>query len=158
MSLQFRQGDVFLVQIQPDVAPPEEIDRLFSSDSFQEEKKGDDNRVILALGEVTGHHHGFRSGDRVRMFRETGQGTSNMYRPRGLGFREDSAGGSNVRHGVDSIPRATVNNLAQRRYVRVESTSFLEHDEHGTIEVPPGIYEVVIQREYTPGAPRQVLD
>jgi hypothetical protein len=34
----------------------------------------------------------------------------------------------------------------------------LEHDEHDTIQVPPGNYRVVRQREYSPGAIRNVAD
>ena len=34
----------------------------------------------------------------------------------------------------------------------------LEHDEHGTIHVPPGKYRVVRQREYTPEEIRNVAD
>jgi hypothetical protein len=34
----------------------------------------------------------------------------------------------------------------------------LEHDEHETIQIPPGRYEVRRQREYAPGAVRHVAD
>lgn len=34
----------------------------------------------------------------------------------------------------------------------------LEHDEHDTIEVPPGNYRVIRQREYSPEAIRNVAD
>ena len=34
----------------------------------------------------------------------------------------------------------------------------LEHDEHDTIEVPPGNYQVIRQREYSPEAIRNVAD
>jgi hypothetical protein len=34
----------------------------------------------------------------------------------------------------------------------------LEHDEHDTIEVPPGDYQVIRQREYSPEAVRNVAD
>lgn len=34
------------------------------------------------------------------------------------------------------------------RYLRVKDAAELRHEEHSTIKVPPGIYEVVIQREY----------
>jgi hypothetical protein len=34
----------------------------------------------------------------------------------------------------------------------------LEHDEHGTIAIPPGTYEVRRQREYHPEAIRNVCD
>lgn len=34
----------------------------------------------------------------------------------------------------------------------------LEHDEHGTIKVPPGNYQIIRQREYSPEAIRNVAD
>ncbi len=34
----------------------------------------------------------------------------------------------------------------------------LEHEEHGTIMIPPGGYQVVRQREYAPGEIRNVAD
>ena len=34
----------------------------------------------------------------------------------------------------------------------------LEHDEHDTIKVPPGDYQIVRQREYSPEAIRNVAD
>ena len=38
------------------------------------------------------------------------------------------------------------------RYLRVASAVTLDHEEHAAIEVPPGTYRVVIQREYVPAA------
>jgi hypothetical protein len=45
-------------------------------------------------------------------------------------------------------------------FIRVDGPgpAELKHEEHGTIEVPPGDYEVVRQREYTPTENRQVAD
>lgn len=34
------------------------------------------------------------------------------------------------------------------RYLKVDETADLVHEEHDTISVPPGVYEVVRQREY----------
>lgn len=34
----------------------------------------------------------------------------------------------------------------------------IQHEEHGPITLPPGDYEVTIQREYSPEAIRNVLD
>jgi len=36
--------------------------------------------------------------------------------------------------------------------------ALLEHEEHATIEIPPGDYHVVIQQEYTPEEMRNVVD
>ena len=47
-----------------------------------------------------------------------------------------------------------------RRFIVVEedATVSLEHDEHDTLTVSAGIYEIRIQREYTPRGFRQVRD
>jgi hypothetical protein len=41
-------------------------------------------------------------------------------------------------------------------YVNAAETSVFEHQEHGPIALPPGVYEVRIQREYVPKAPEAV--
>ena len=43
-------------------------------------------------------------------------------------------------------------------WVVAHEQSPLEHQEHDTILVPPGIYEVAIQREYSPEEIRRVQD
>ena len=47
-----------------------------------------------------------------------------------------------------------------RRYITVEEPADLTHEEHGTITLAPGAYEVVIQREhdYLTELPRAVAD
>lgn len=37
----------------------------------------------------------------------------------------------------------------EQRFLRVESEAQVVHDEHDTVTLPPGDYEVVRQREYT---------
>jgi len=39
-----------------------------------------------------------------------------------------------------------------------DALALLEHQEHSTIEVPSGVYQVVRQREYSPEAIRRVAD
>ena len=34
----------------------------------------------------------------------------------------------------------------------------LEHEEHDSIDVPPGLYQIIRQREYSPGTLRDVAD
>lgn len=46
----------------------------------------------------------------------------------------------------------------ERAFVRIEEESELVHDEHSTITLPPGDYEVRRQREYAPEAPQWVAD
>lgn len=42
--------------------------------------------------------------------------------------------------------------LDQRRFLSVRSSeTVLRHEEHDAIHLQPGVYEVVQQREYTPG-------
>ena len=45
-----------------------------------------------------------------------------------------------------------------KTYLRVVNPSDLKHEEHAPHTIPPGDYEVFIQREYTPEAIRNVLD
>lgn len=90
----YRQGDVLLVPV--DSVP---------QDAKKKRRVG--GRVILAAGEVTGHHHAIRDS--------------------GVALLE----------------------LGERRFVSVgEEGAELKHEEHSTIPVAPGAYEVIIQREY----------
>lgn len=43
-------------------------------------------------------------------------------------------------------------------YLQVKEGADLKHEEHGTITLPAGNYERVIQREYSPEEIRNVLD
>lgn len=43
-------------------------------------------------------------------------------------------------------------------HVTGDGPVLLEHEEHTTIEIPPGDYEIIRQREYSPEAIRQVED
>lgn len=42
--------------------------------------------------------------------------------------------------------------------VRIEGGATFVHEEHGPVTLPPGNYQVVIQREYSPEAIRSVID
>ena len=42
--------------------------------------------------------------------------------------------------------------------VRIEGGATFVHEEHGPITLPPGNWKVIIQREYSPEAIRNVLD
>ena len=46
----------------------------------------------------------------------------------------------------------------RQRFLRVDQDVELVHDEHATIALPPGAYEVRRQREYAPEAPRRIAD
>ena len=96
----YRQGDVLLVPAQQQ----------------QGNAVKNVNRVVLAYGEATGHHH--------------------------------------------SMPAATTQmvDVDGRTAIYVSEPTPLTHQEHSTIEVSPGWYWVVIQREYTPEVIRNVRD
>lgn len=48
--------------------------------------------------------------------------------------------------------------MAVFMHVSGDAPVALEHDEHDTITIPPGNYQVIRQVEYTPAAIRQVAD
>jgi hypothetical protein len=65
-------------------------------------------------------------------------------------------------HAVDA-PGATLLADEADRYLRLRSRAVLAHEEHAAIELAPGAYRVVIQREYQPApvgtaAWRRVVD
>lgn len=47
---------------------------------------------------------------------------------------------------------------AVRRFLSVVSEAVVQHEEHASIPLPPGFYEIVQQREYTPEEIRNVAD
>jgi hypothetical protein len=58
---------------------------------------------------------------------------------------------------------ATLLELDGERYLRVTAPVTLDHEEHAAIDLPPGSFRVVIQREYVPSelpeqAWRRVVD
>lgn len=99
----YRQGDVWIYRIS-DKPPLRSL----------KTQKPTDKGLILAEGEVTGHHH---------------------------------------RIPVEEIERAilrpTANPGVRLLHVKDKPVS-LVHEEHETIHLPPGTYEVRIQREYAP--------
>lgn len=47
---------------------------------------------------------------------------------------------------------------AVRRFLSVVKEAVVRHEEHAPIPLPPGAYEIVIQREYSPSEIRTVAD
>ena len=88
------------------------------------------DRTILALGEATGHHHSFAGGAGVEL----------LEAPDGKRFLRV--------HEADTGPWACAADAAGYADARRSASAALEHQEHTTIPVAPGLYEVVIQREY----------
>jgi hypothetical protein len=100
----YRQGDVLLVKADqlPDAAEALPLD---------------DERIVLAWGELTGHAHAVAAT------------AAQMYADGDV------------------------------RYLKVhEAGANLVHEEHSTINLSPGVYRVVHQREYVPNSSRLVLD
>ncbi|HEY9774599.1 MAG TPA: hypothetical protein V6C81_12420 [Planktothrix sp.] len=102
MNEQFRQGDVLLVK----------VDSLPKGAT----KEQNDESVVLAYGETTGHAHRLKAE------------TVTMY-----AWKED-------------------------KLIEVTEPTDLTHEEHSPINLTPGIYRVVRQREYTPERIRRVSD
>lgn len=103
----FRQGDVLIEAIPSLPANLKKIDR-------------ENGRVILAHGEVTGHHHSLIN-EHVDLF--------------------------------ETADEAGVTYLEVR-----DAVAALTHQEHATINLPPGNYRVLRQREYHPQEIRRVAD
>ena len=60
-------------------------------------------------------------------------------------------------HTVSAAHAAMLAKGAER-FLRVTKPAVLRHQEHAPIQLKPGTYSVVIQREYSPEAIRNVLD
>ena len=62
-------------------------------------------------------------------------------------------------HKVESTEQAEVLEVGDDLYLRVSEDGVrIVHDEHSPITLPAGIYEVTVQREYTPEEIRNVAD
>ena len=64
-------------------------------------------------------------------------------------------------HRIPSRSASLYRTETDARYMRVGGTApvALNHEEHKTVEIPPGNYRVTIHAEYVPGElPRQVED
>ena len=118
MKQKYQQGDVLLVA----VSKPLESN---IKTECKIEKGGDkEGKVILALGEATGHHHRFElnkldPGVTVSTLHERYGGNG------GSGYRRDAS------------------------YYLIEGgPATLYHEEHNPLTVPPGLYRRTIIREY----------
>lgn len=65
----------------------------------------------------------------------------------------EATGHAHVLEGLSTAVR-----VRRQAYVHVMEPAMLRHEEHRHVEVPPGWYEIVRQRVYTPQAPRTVAD
>lgn len=104
-----RQGDVILVPVNEIPNKTKKVER-------------ENGLVILAHGEVTGHHHAIRE------------------------------------EAVELVTTEQANELRMWLSVTTNEPVALTHQEHATLLVPPGKYEVRRQREYSPEQIRNVAD
>jgi hypothetical protein len=100
----YRQGDVLVV---PCDSIPDDLEKI----------EEDNNRIVLAYGEATGHAHAIHKNSFL--------------------FRDK---------------------ISNKFYLIVTKPTELVHEEHDTINLPIGNYEVIRQRFYTPERIKYVAD
>jgi hypothetical protein len=138
-----RQGDVLIWPLPDEYVP-----------SVSNPIKARDGRIILLEGEATGHHHSIG----IRL-------------PRPTMFRDESSGHADVSVGVASLytDERLLDKIVQDGYLTTTSlcVGFLvveggpvrvEHQEHDTIQLPPGAYYVGRQQESMAGRMTYVQD
>lgn len=158
------QGDVLMFQLPKGFAPAR-------TDAIQPR----DDKLILAEGEVTGHHHAIWFNP--PMFRDDG-----LARALAPNLQDDVAlRGDSHSAAVAQTPPAAPEGMAAlyrddelvRRLVKddllrdaslcvgflvVEAPVLLRHQEHDAIRIPPGFYYVGRQREFFQGIIHGVSD
>lgn len=125
-QLTIRQGDVALMK----------VDKLPAGCTLAPDQT---RKIILAWGEVTGHHH--RIEDHV--------------------VQRKAAPGA-----AEEIAEAAIARAKARLWKAPNGETFLEvvapvtlrHEEHTAHKIPPGIYKQPTQVEYTPSELRRVED
>jgi hypothetical protein len=112
-----------------------------------------DGKLILAEGELTGHHHAIWFNP--PMFRDDGLARAmeaqNQSAPAAL-YRDDDLVRRLVEHGLLTEGSLCVGFLV------VEAPVLLRHQEHDPVRIPAGLYYVGRQREFHAGEARQVSD
>ena len=119
MNKHYRHGDILLIK----------IDKLPENIKFKTRR----SKVILK-GEVTGHAHRLKGSAKILEVAEKIVNTG-FYLPNGL---EITAGPFTV----SPVDKQIIG------YAVVDAPAELTHEEHNTIIIPPGIYEIKRQREY----------
>lgn len=123
-----RQGDVLLVPAKQLPAGCTEV-------------KPDGNRIVLAYGEVTNHAHAIY--DHI------------VQREATPGVADEIAEAAIAR--AQSKARLLIAPSGER-YLEVKETVTLKHEEHTQHTLPPGIYHLPKQMEYSPAELRRVAD
>jgi hypothetical protein len=112
----YRQGDVLIERI--------------AEIPLTAVKQGQSTRIILAHGEVTGHHHALETADPADWWKE----------------QENTP--------AHQEPGTLVGVL----FVSLPAGGVVTHQEHSEIKLPAGDYRITRQREYSPDAVRNVAD
>ncbi len=113
----YRQGDVLI----------ESINSVPSTAKKQKRSRA----VILAHGEVTGHHHKLETADPADWWKGEQEISPTLEKP---------------------------STLAGELFVTLPTGGAVTHQEHATIKLPAGTYRVSRQREYSPEEIRNVAD
>lgn len=116
MHNHYRQGDVLIERI--------------SEIPTTAEKQSKSTRIILAHGEVTGHHHALEVADPADWWKQ----------------------------GEISAINQKPNTMAGELFVSLPAGGLVTHPEHSKIKLPAGHYRITRQREYSPEAIRNVAD
>lgn len=127
--LQFRQGDVQIQQVAQLPAGCTEV-------------PPEGNRIVLAHGEVTGHAHAIY--DHIAPARQAAPGAADEIAEAAIARAQSKARLLVAPNG--------------ERYLEVKETVTLRHEEHTQHTLPPGIYHLPVQVEYTPAELRRVAD
>jgi hypothetical protein len=61
-------------------------------------------------------------------------------------------------HAIDATLAELFEEKDGRLYLRLDEPAALTHEEHAPIDLEPGLYRVIHQREYSPEAIRRVSD
>lgn len=135
MTIQIRHGDVLMTPVDT------VIDRHPHAGTTE---------AILAYGEVTGHAHRLRGAD-VRMWGEDGQA-----------YVRVGGAGALLSHEEHMLTRERLDAAMDADAAVAEAVRLLapqpNADGRYPIPVPPGTYQVTIQRVYTPWGERRVRD
>jgi len=125
MSNKYQQGDVLLKEIEQ---LPDNKKAPYEGDKIELLHYEDPNKVILALGEATGHHHRFELDKLPPSVLVKGYGKKST---------------------VKYLTHMKAEGGRESEYIEIKGgQATLYHEEHNPIEIPSGAYEVSIVREF----------
>lgn len=150
------QGDVILMRI-PDDVPLDLSDEITPQG----------NRLILAEGEITGHHHAIWLRNPPTMLKDDGGGSglteSDVAGMLAKATRKTIGTAKLYRDAVAAAALVSRGELEHDRsaigFLLVDGGAVtLKHDEHDAIRIPPGRYYVGGQQEWDAAEARRVQD